>query len=89
MFYFNNSLSGIECKCTLEAFVDKNNKPPVIYKRGILEAPYRIQDEIHSFKTDRYSVSGVDVYKETYGSEEDTVTYEFTFKDVVHHQKRG
>lgn len=86
MFYMskvkiNNSIT-VDGKFTIEVFADKNSKPTTIYKRGIFETNKYIE-EISSLENERYLITGIDVYKEIYGSEDDVISYEFSFSSMV------
>ena len=76
----NNSII-VDGKFTIEVFADKSNKPITIYKRGIFETDKYIE-EISSLENERYFINGIDVYKETYGSEDDIISYEFSFSNM-------
>lgn len=81
----NNSYI-IDGKFTLEIFVDKSSKPNTLYKRGIFETNKYIE-EIHSLENEQYLVTGIDVYKETYGSEDEIISYEFSFINMNNKRK--
>lgn len=93
MFYMskvkiNNSIT-VNGKFTIEVFADKNSKPTTIYKRGIFETNKYIE-EISSLENERYLITGIDVYKEIYGSEDDIISYEFSFSSmVIQSNKKG
>lgn len=83
----NNSII-VDGKFTIEIFADKNSKPTTIYKRGIFETDKYIE-EISSLENERYFINGIDVYKETYGSEDDIISYEFSFSNMQKSNKKG
>lgn len=52
---------------------------------GALQTPSYIE-ELHSLKSDKYFIDGIDVHKESFGSEDDQIIYEFTAEELdVHH----
>ena len=83
----NNSIL-VDGKFTIEIFADKNSKPTTIYKRGIFETDKYIE-EISSLENERYFINGIDVYKEIYGSEDDIISYEFSFNSMQKSNKKG
>lgn len=83
----NNSII-VDGKFTIEIFADKNSKPTTIYKRGIFETDKYIE-EISSLENERYFINGIDVYKEIYGSEDDIISYEFSFNSMQKSNKKG
>ena len=76
-----------EGKFSIEIWADTSSKPIILHKRGVFETNIYI-DEITSLENERYLVQGIQVYKEAFGSEEDTVSYEFTFTDMKQLMKK-
>lgn len=75
----NDSIE-LDGKFTIEQEANKSVKPVIIYKRGILEINSYIED-IYKLENDKYVVTGIDVYREIFASEENSIGYEFTYKD--------
>lgn len=76
----NNSIE-LDGRFTIEQEADKSLKPITIYKRGILELDNAYIEDIYSLENDKYIVAGIDVYKEIFVSEENSIGYEFTYKN--------
>ena len=66
---------------TVERKKDINANPVIIYRTGVLEIPKYI-DEIKTIENDKYKINGINVYKETFVSEEDYIAYEFKFDEI-------
>lgn len=77
-----NDAFVVEGKFSVEVFADKTQLPVKIYKRGIFESEAPYITDITSLENERYYIEGIDVYKEAYGSEDDTISYEFNFESM-------
>lgn len=76
----NNKIE-LNGRFTVERKKDINANPVIIYKTGVLEIPKYI-DEIKTIENDKYKINGINVYKETFVSEEDYIAYEFKFDEI-------
>lgn len=76
----NNEIE-LNGRFTVERKKDINANPVIIYRTGILEIPKYI-DEIKTIENDKYKINGINVYKETFVSEEDYIAYEFKFDEI-------
>lgn len=76
-----NDKIELEGSFNIEREYDKDAKPPIMYKRGILQLPKYI-DEIFSIENDLYVINGIEVYKEVFASDEKDVGYEFSYKNL-------
>lgn len=66
------------------------SKDGIVYEfMGELIAPYYIE-ELMSLQNERYSVRGIDVYEEQFGSDDENILYLFTFTemDVLHNEPK-
>ena len=76
----NNEIE-LNGRFTVERKKDINVNPVIIYRTGVLEIPKYI-DEIKTIENDKYKINGINVYKETFVSEEDYIAYEFKFDEI-------
>ena len=76
----NNEIE-LNGRFTVERKKDINANPVIIYRTGVLEIPKYI-DEIKTIENDKYKINGINVYKETFVSEEDYIAYEFKFDEI-------
>lgn len=76
----NNEIE-LNSRFTVERKKDINANPVIIYRTGVLEIPKYI-DEIKTIENDKYKINGINVYKETFVSEEDYIAYEFKFDEI-------
>lgn len=76
----NNEIE-LNGRFTVERKKDINVNPVIIYRTGVLEIPKYI-DEIKIIENDKYKINGINVYKETFVSEEDYIAYEFKFDEI-------
>ncbi|STY71266.1 Uncharacterised protein [Megamonas hypermegale] len=76
----NNKIE-LNGRFTVERKKDINANPVIIYRTGVLEIPKYI-DEIKTIENDKYKINGINVYKETFVSEEDYIAYEFKFDEI-------
>lgn len=76
----NNEIE-LNGRFTIERKKDINANPVIIYRTGVLEIPKYI-DEIKTIENDKYKINGINVYKETFVSEEDYIAYEFKFDEI-------
>lgn len=76
----NNEIE-LNGRFTVERKKDINANPVIIYRTGVLEVPKYI-DEIKTIENDKYKINGINVYKETFVSEEDYIAYEFKFDEI-------
>lgn len=76
----NNEIE-LNGRFTVEREKDINANPVIIYRTGVLEIPKYI-DEIKTIENDKYKINGINVYKETFVSEEDYIAYEFKFDEI-------
>lgn len=76
----NNEIE-LNGRFTVERKKDINANPVIIYRTGVLEIPKYI-DEIKTIENDKYKINGINVYKETFVSEEDYIAYEFKFNEI-------
>lgn len=76
----NNEIE-LNGRFTVERKKDVNANPVIIYRTGVLEIPKYI-DEIKTIENDKYKINGINVYKETFVSEEDYIAYEFKFDEI-------
>lgn len=76
----NNEIE-LNGRFTVERKKDINANPVIIYRTGVLEIPKYI-DEIKIIENDKYKINGINVYKETFVSEEDYIAYEFKFDEI-------
>lgn len=76
----NNEIE-LNGRFTVERKKDINTNPVIIYRTGVLEIPKYI-DEIKTIENDKYKINGINVYKETFVSEEDYIAYEFKFDEI-------
>lgn len=76
----NNEIE-LNGRFTVERKKDINANPIIIYRTGVLEIPKYI-DEIKTIENDKYKINGINVYKETFVSEEDYIAYEFKFDEI-------
>ena len=76
----NNEIE-LNGRFTVERKKDINANPVIIYRTGVLEIPKYI-DEIKTIENDKYKINRINVYKETFVSEEDYIAYEFKFDEI-------
>ena len=79
-----NGRDKVEGRFSVEVFRDKSTNPPVLHRYGVFItefAPY--YEEIFSLQSDHYYIEGIDVYKETAGSEDRSRGYEFTYTKMT------
>lgn len=76
----NNEIE-LNGRFTVERKKGINANPVIIYRTGVLEIPKYI-DEIKTIENDKYKINGINVYKETFVSEEDYIAYEFKFDEI-------
>ena len=76
----NNEIE-LNGRFTVERKKDINANPVIIYRTGVLEIPKYI-DEIKTVENDKYKINRINVYKETFVSEEDYIAYEFKFDEI-------
>lgn len=73
-----NNEKVVKGKLTITRTLNQE-KTGFIYN-GVLATHYYIE-EIKSIEAERFSIDGVEVYQESYGSDDFDILYNFTFKD--------
>ena len=73
----------IEGQFSMEAVYDIKSNPPIVNIRGVLTSDKGYLPLINSLENERYRITGVNVYQETYGSEEDMIAYHFSAKSFA------
>ncbi len=73
----------VEGRFSIDTFRDKTQKPAIIHKTGVFvtSAPYF--EIIDSLQSSKFLIEGIDVYRETLGSEDNERGYEFTFTKIT------
>ena len=75
----NNSLR-IPASFSFETSYDPSSNPPLVVIEGVLSYDGDYLENITSIESERYLLKDVRVYKEAYGSDENTILYYFTAK---------
>lgn len=60
--------------------LNENVRPAVVTISGVAKLDTYVED-IDSLKSDKFELSGIHVFQEAFGSEEDTYVYSFTAKN--------
>ena len=68
----------IEGTFSFDMEYDDRQKPPIYSITGVLETADGYHNDIRSIQNHRYKLNGVKVFRESYGSEDDTILYYFT-----------
>lgn len=79
-----NNKVDVEGRFSVEIYRDTNMNPPILHREGVFiteDAPYF--EEITSLQSKCYYIEGIDVYKETAGSEDRSRGYEFTYTKMT------
>lgn len=86
-----NDKDEVEGRFSVQVYRDTSMNPPVLHREGVFiteDAPYF--EVINSLKSKHYYIEGIDVYKETAGSEDRSRGYEFTYTKMTElDQKEG
>lgn len=82
----DNKKYNIKGGLTFEAVKLEKEDGEVLDIRGQMSTHYYIED-ISKIETHRYLLTGVEVYRETFGSDDFNILYEFKIKD--YHVKNG
>lgn len=75
-----NGQKVIEGEFSFSVSYDESVNPPILQIVGTLSSKAGYLPEITSLENDRYVISGITVKTEHYGSEEDTMLYDFEAK---------
>ena len=70
----------VEGEFSFNVNYDNTQNPPLTSIEGSFASKAGYLPDITSLENDRYIVSGIHVYQESFGSEEDTMVYHFTAK---------
>ena len=79
-----NNKVDVEGRFSIETYRDTSINPPILHREGVFiteDAPYF--EEITSLQSKCYYIEGIDVYKETAGSEDRSRGYEFTYTKMT------
>ena len=79
-----NNKVDVEGRFSVETYRDTSMNPPILHREGVFiteDAPYF--EEITSLQSKCYYIEGIDVYKETAGSEDRSRGYEFTYTKMT------
>lgn len=74
-----NESFPVEGRISIETFRDRSQNPPVVHKTGVFVSSAPYIEVIDTLRTSRFFLEGVDVFRETMGSEDSEYGYEFTF----------
>jgi hypothetical protein len=72
----NNSIV-IDGQFSFDTVYDMKSNPPMVDIRGVFTSSCGYLGEITSLENERYSLAGVNVYQESYGSEDEAIAYYF------------
>lgn len=77
-------VNGIEVEGKLSASTrqDIDNDPNVVENTGVLKTEEYFED-ISKIETDRYKMTGIAVYAEHYGTDNDEIIYEFLIDEIT------
>lgn len=73
----------IEGKFSFDVSYDRNSSPQLVNINGVLTSSSGYMPDIRQLENDRYRLTGIFVYKEAYGSEEDEMAYYFAAKSYA------
>lgn len=76
-----NGKGPVEGSFSFEVALDETAQPPVYIIEGVFSCAHGYYEEIDSLVNERYRLDRVRVYKEVYGSDEDTILYYFRAGD--------
>lgn len=79
-----NDREEVEGRFSVQIYRDTSMNPPVLHREGVFiteDASYF--EVINTLKSKYYYIEGIDVYKETAGSEDRSRGYEFTYTKMT------
>ena len=75
-----NDKQYIDGEFSFDVSYDVSVNPPLMQINGVLSSKNGYLPEIFSLENERYAITGINVYQESFGSEEDTMVYHFEAK---------
>lgn len=79
-----NDKDEVEGRFSVQVYRDTSMNPPILHREGVFiteDAPYF--EVITSLQSKHYYIEGINVYKETAGSEDRSRGYEFTYTKMT------
>lgn len=77
-----NSVAMIDGKVTANRILDKSQNPPRLIVEGALQTKEYIE-EIFRIETARFTLEDVEVFHESFGTEDDEIVYVFTAGNLI------
>jgi len=75
-----NGSFSVEGEFSFDINYDNTQNPPLTRIEGTFASKAGYLPDITSLENERYIISGIHVYQEDFGSEEDTIVYSFNAK---------
>lgn len=69
-------------KMTVARSLDRDSNPPRLVIEGVLQTPHYFE-EIEEIETERIKLRDILVYRETFGTSEEDIVYNFIAGDLV------
>lgn len=73
-----NDTESVEGSFSFEITVDETSKPPIYSITGLFTTADKYVEELNTLQNANYRLENIHVYRESYGSEDDSVVYYFT-----------
>jgi hypothetical protein len=77
-----NGSKFIKGKFSISRILDNTQHPPRLILQGQLET-HRYFEELNTIESKRYRVSGVNVFQESFGSDDYSIIYVFNASDIA------
>lgn len=77
-----NGSKFIKGKFSISRILDNTQNPPRLILQGQLET-HRYFEELNTIESKRYRVSGVNVFQESFGSDDYSIIYVFNASDIA------